>query len=334
MQPSPSIAEPASRISIIEIMGFAGITAGLYGTFLVLARGGVDENTIGLVSLVLTVVFLLAGTIVGAEGPDRLSRFRSVCWYLSVQSFSSMLQSWMLSPESLLAGWSELLPVFLLTALYGFALWLFLPRLLQQFAFFNSAVAALVVLVLPAPASFAFGPPDLTGLTLVLWAGGAAWFALGYGGRLRPPRTGMVLGMLTSIPAPLLFAIDSQEAAFLLVLATSVVYLFLGGRIADRAVSGIAVVGSVVGVVGALVTMGVDDTSTGTAVLVVGAVLLAAAALLARQIGGGSRPSFGRPVLPIGVGPATPVAAPVSPPPAPPPPPDPEEPEAPEPPVP
>jgi drug/metabolite transporter (DMT)-like permease len=111
----------------------------------------------------------------------------------------------------------------------------------------------------------------------------------------------MVLGVLTSIPAPLLFAVDSPEAAFLLVLATSAVYLFLGGRIADRAVSGIAVVGAVIGVVGFLATAGVDDTSSGTVTLVVGALMLAAAIVFSRQVGGGGRASLGRPTLPLGV---------------------------------
>jgi hypothetical protein len=296
----PAQAGSESRVSIIEIVAYAGITAGLYGTFLVLAQEAPGDDTIGLVSLVLTVVFLMAGTIVGAEAPDRLGRLRSVCWYLSVSSFSSMLSSWMISTDSLLFEWSEFLPVFLLTAIYAFGLWLFLPRLLQQFVFYNNALAAAVVLVLPAPSSLAFGSPDLTGLTLVLWVGGAAWFALGYAGRVRPPRTGMVLGLLISIPGPLLFAVDSPEAAFLLTLATSIVYLFLGGRIADRAVSGIAAVGAVVGVVGFLVTIGVDETGTGTATLVVGTFLLVVAVLFARQVGGTARPSFGRPTLPIG----------------------------------
>jgi drug/metabolite transporter (DMT)-like permease len=124
----------------------------------------------------------------------------------------------------------------------------------------------------------------------------------------------------------LLFAVESPEAAFLLVLATSVVYLVFGGRIADRAVSGIAVVGVVVGVVGALAAVGIDDTPSGTAVLVLGAVLLAGAVVAARQVDGRGRPAFGRPVLPLGprwgmtvIAPETATAMPPA---VPPPPPD------------
>jgi len=303
MDPAPSATtEPPSRVSVVEILAYGGITAGLYGTFLVLALEQPSQGLIGAVSLALCVAFLVSGALVGTGVPDRMGRLRSVCWYLSAQAFSSMLQAWLLSPASLLSGFSDLFPIFLLTALFAFALWLFSARLLQQLAFFNAAIAALLVLVAPPPASFALGGPDLTGITLVLWIGGAAWFALGYASRVRPPRTAMVLGMLTSIPGPLFFAVDSQEAAFLLVVATSVVYLFLGGRIADRAVSGIAVVGAVVGLVGFLVAVGVDDTGSGTAVLVVGVGLLMAGLLFARQAGGGRKPLLGSPVLPIGPG--------------------------------
>ena len=266
MQPSPTgVAEPSSRISLIEILGYLGIAGGLYGTFLVLSLLQPSQSTIGLVALALTVVFLLAGAAIGTDAPDRLSRLRSVCWYLSVQSFSSMLQAWMTSPTSLLGGFSSMFPVFLLTALYALGLWLFLGRLLQQLAFYGAALSALVVLVAPGPASFVFGGPDLTGVALVFWLGGAVWFVLGYVARIRPPRAAMVLGVLTSILGPFLFAPDSEEAAFLLVLATSVAFLYFGGEIADRAVTGIAAIGAVVGLVGFLVAIGVDDEASGGA---------------------------------------------------------------------
>lgn len=300
MQPSPmGAAEPSSRISLIEVLAYLGIAGGLYGTFLVLSLQQPSQGLIGLVGLALAVVFLLAGVAIGADAPDRLSRVRSVCWYLSVQSFSSMLQAWMTSPTSLLSGFDSMFPIFLLTALYALALWVFLGRLLQQLAFYQAALSAVAVLVAPGPTSFVLGAPSLTGLAIVFWVGGASWFALGYVGRIRPPRTAMVLGMLTSIVGPLLFAPDSVEAAFLLVLATSAVFLFLGGTIADRAVTGIGAIGAVVGLVGFLVAIGVDDEASGGSVLALGTGLFVIAVLIARQLGG-PRPSLGAPVLPIG----------------------------------
>jgi hypothetical protein len=301
MQPTPvDVAEPpSSRVSLIEVLAYLGIAGGLYGTFLVLSLQQPSQGMIGAVALALTLVFLSAGLAIGADAPDRLSRIRSVCWYLSVQSFSSMLQAWMTSPTSLLSGFSGMFPIFLLTALYALALWIFLGRLLQQLAFFVAALSAIVVLVAPRPTSFVFGAPDLTGVAIVFWLGGAAWFALGYLARVRPPRTAMVLGILTSIVGPLLFAPDSVEAAFLLVLATSAAFVFLGGTIADRAVTAIGAIGAVVGLVGFLVAIGVDDEASGGAVLALGAGIFVIALLLARQLGG-PRPSLGAPVLPIG----------------------------------
>lgn len=307
-----AIVEPSSRISVAEILAYLGITGVLYGTFLLLALSSPSQDEVGLVSLVLTVVFLVTGAAVGTDAPDRIGRLRSVSWYLSVSFFSSMLQAWLISPTSLLSGFSSLLPVFVPTAVYALALWLFLPRLLQQLAFYSAVLSALVVLVAPAPTSFTFGSPDLSGVALVLWLGGAGWFALGYAGWVRPPRAALVLGMLVSVPAPLIFAKDSVEVAFLLVLATAAVYVFLGGRLADRAVTGIGAVGVVVGLVGFLVAVGADDRPWASVVLALGAGLLIVAILLARRFGG-PRATFGSPTFPLGPRAGAPVmsAAPV-----------------------
>jgi hypothetical protein len=305
-------------VSALEVLGYLGLTGGLFGTFLMLSLEMPDQTTIGLVSLAVAAVLLLAGIVVGADAPDRLARLRSVCWYLSVSFFTSALQAWLVTPSSLLRGGSDLFVVFLLTGIYAFALWALLPRLLQQLAFFSAVLSALASLVLPSAVAFFLGPPDLTGLAIVFWLGGAVWFALGWFRRVHPPRAAMVLGELASLPGPLLFATESEEAAFVLVIATAAVYMFVGGRQGDRAVTGIAAVGEIVGVVGLLVALGVDDEASGAAVLVLGAAFLVVAVLLARQLGA-PRPSLGRPVLPIGpkVVPASmgPVASPAIPPP-------------------
>jgi len=320
MQASPvAAAERSSRVSLAEVLAYLGIAGGLYGTFLVLSLQQPSQGMIGAVALGLTIVFLLAGLAVGADAPGRLGRLRSVCWYLSVQSFSSMLQAWMISPSSLLSGFSSMFPIYVLTAVYALGLWLFLPKLLQQLAFYAAILSALAVLIAPNPTSFVFGAPDLTGLAILFWLGGAAWFALGYVGRVRPPRTALVLGMLTSIVGPLLLSPDSVEAAFLLVLVTSATFVFVGGEIADRAVTAIGAVGAVVGLVGFLVAIGVDDEASGGAVLALGTGLFVIAVLVARQLGG-PRPTLGPPMLPIGPKVVPVVDAPAAPPAVPPPP--------------
>ena len=322
--PRTAIDEPSSRISLIEVVGYVGLTATLFATGLLLSLSELSQNLVGAVSLALTVVLLVVGAALGSDAPDRVRRLRSVCWYLSVSFFSAMLEAWLLSPSSLLSGFSSLLPIFVATAVYALALWIFLPRTLQQLAFYSAVLSAVIVLVAPSPASFVFAPPNLTGVAIVLWAGGAGWFALGYLGWARPPRSAMVIGMLASLPGPLLFAMDSTEAAFVLLGATAAVYLFLGGRLDDRAVSGIGAVGLVVGVVGFLVSAGVDDRASGGAVLALGAGLLVVTLLLARQ-DGGPRPVLGSPTFPLGPRAGAPVGAAAAPPEAPamPPPPEP-----------
>jgi hypothetical protein len=129
----------------------------------------------------------------------------------------------------------------------------------------------------------------------------------------------MVLGTLTSIVGPLLLTPDSVEAAFLLVLVTSASFVFLGGEIPDRAVSAIGSVGAVVGLVGFLVAIGVDDEASGGAVLALGTGLFVIAVLVARQLGG-PRPTLGSPILPIGPRAVAIADAPAAPPAVPPPP--------------
>jgi len=107
----------------------------------------------------------------------------------------------------------------------------------------------------------------------------------------------MVLGTITSIVGPALL-FRSPETAMILVVATAVGYLFVGGLVGDRAVSGVAIVGSIVGTVGFLASVGIDASGPAAITLVLGIVSLAVAILFARigRAGGG----FGRAVLPIG----------------------------------
>ena len=84
--------------------------------------------------------------------------------------------------------------------------------------------------------------------------------------------------------------------------------------------------GAVVGLVGFLVAIGVDDEASGGAVLALGTGLFVIAVLVARQLGG-PRPTLGPPTLPIGPkvvavvdAPAAPAAVPPPPEPGPPPP--------------
>lgn len=306
-------ADPHSRITLLEILGYCGIAAGLFGTFAVLEQANGDaENTVMITSLVLAVVFLLAGALIGVDAPDRLARMRSTCWFASVSGFVIFL-GFAVKPTD--RGGFTLL--FAVSAVYALVLWALSPRLLQQLAFFNLALSAVAVLVgFPNLGGLIFGPPDLTGLALVYWIGGGAWFALGYLDLVRPPRTAMVLGIVIGLEGLFLLSQNAPEASALLILASSAVCLFLGGSKGDRAVTGVAVVGLLIGTFALLAALEVQGTGPGLATMFVGIVLLGVAVWTARG-SAEPRPSFGRISSPFGR--RQPPGAPQPPPPPPPP---------------
>lgn len=297
--PSPvRPAEPHQRITLLEILGYCGISAGLFGTFAVLDEAGGDaETTVMVTSLLLAGVFLLAGALIGVDAPDRLARMRSACWFASVVGFGSFV-GFALEPNDR-GGFVFL---FALSAIYALVLWALSPRLLQQLAFFTLALNAVAVLVgFPNLGALLFGPPDLTAFALVYWVGGGTWFALGYLDLVRPPRTAMVLGIVLGLEGLLALSPEAPEAAALLILASSAVCLFLGGARGDRAVTGLAVVGLVIGSFGLLTALDLVGTGPGLVTIVIGVVLLGVAVWTARSIGPvGARPSFGAISSPFG----------------------------------
>ena len=297
--PSPAPpAEPHQRVTLLEILGYCGISAGLFGTFTVLGEAGGDaENTVMVTSLLLAVVFLLAGALIGVDAPDRLARLRSACWFASVVGFAVFV-GLALKPSDR-GGVAFLLA---LSATYALVLWTLSPRLLQQLAFFFLALNTVAVLVgFPDLGGFLFRPPELTAFALVYWIGGGTWFTLGYLDLVRPPRSAMVLGMVFGLEGVLALSQDAPEASAVLLLASSAVCLFLGGSRADRAVTGLAVVGLLIGSFGLLTALDLVGTGPGLVTMVIGVVLLGVAVWTAKSIGpAGARPSFGAITSPFG----------------------------------
>jgi hypothetical protein len=297
--PSPvGSADPHQRVTLLEILGYSGIAAGLFGTFAVLAEAGEDaENTVMVTSLVLALVFLAAGAVIGVDAPDRLARMRSACWFASVVGFATFV-GLALEPSDR-GGFAFL---FALSALYALVLWAFSPRLLQQLAFFVLALNTVAVLVgFPDIGAIVFGPPDLTGIAWTYWVGGALWFALGYLALVRPPRSAMVLGMVFGLEGLFLLSQDAPELSAVLVLASSAACLSLGGVREDRAVTGVAVVGLLIGVFALLGAVEVEGTGPGLVTMFVGVVLLGVAVWTARGTGpSGVRPPFGAITSPFG----------------------------------
>jgi hypothetical protein len=294
--PSPASVDPHPKITLLEILGYVGIAAGLFGTFAALAETGGDPRTTVLVtSLALSAVFLFAGALIGVDAPDRLARMRSVCWFASVVAFAVFLG---VAIEPSDRGGFALVTG--LAALYGLLLWALSPRTLQQLAFSVFAIATVAILIAFPDLGFAFGPPDVSGAGLVLWLGGAVWFALGFLGLVRPPRSAMVIGMVFGLEGLSLLAQDNAEVAAVLILASSALCLYLGGSIGDRAVTGVAVVGLSIGTIALLVALEIEGTGPGLVALFVGVVLLGVGVWTARTTGPGPRAAFGPLTSPFG----------------------------------
>jgi hypothetical protein len=294
----PRPPDPHQRITVLEILGYCGIAAGLFGTFAVLAETSGDaEDTVMVTSLILAAVFLAAGALIGVGAPDRLARMRSACWFASVVGLTTFL-GLALKPTD--RGGLALL--FGLSSIYALFLWAYSSRLLQQLAFYLFASTTVAVLIgFPDLGGFFFGPPDLTAFALVYWVSGGTWFALGYLGLVRPPRSAMVIGMVFGLEGLSLLAQNGPEASALLILASSAACLFLGGKRADRAVTGVAVVGLLIGTVALLAALEVQGTGPGLGVMLGGVVLLGLAVWTARGEGPeGARPLFGQLRSPFG----------------------------------
>ena len=294
--PAPQPADPHQRISLLEILGYCGIAAGLFGTFAALAEtGGDPRTTVLLTSLALAAVFLFAGALIGVDAPDRLARMRSVCWFASGVSFATFLG---VAIEPSDRGGFALVTG--LAALYGLVLWALSPRTLQQLAFFTFAIATIAILVGFPDLGFVFGPPDVTGAALVLWLGGGLWFALGFLGLVRPPRSAMVIGMVSGLQGLSLLGQENPEAAAVLILASAASCLFLGGSRGDRAVTGVAVVGLLIGTFALLASLEIEGTGPGLVTLFVGVVLLGIGVWTSRTTGVASRAAFGPLTSPFG----------------------------------
>ena len=294
--PAPPPADDQQRISLLEILGYCGIAAGLFGTFAALAEtGGDPRTTVMFASLVLAAVFLFAGALIGVDAPDRLARMRSVCWFASAVAFAAFLG---VAIEPSDRGGFALVTG--LAALYALVLWALSPRTLQQLAFFTLAIVTIVILVAFPEFSFLFGAPDTTGAGLVLWLGGGVWFALGFLGLVRPPRPAMVIGMVFGLQGLSLLGQESTEAAALLILASSAACLILGGSRGDRAVTGVAVVGLLIGTFTLLAALEIEGTGPGLITLFVGVALLGIGVWTARTTGAGPRAAFGSLTSPFG----------------------------------
>jgi hypothetical protein len=284
MQAARSGPTQDQRITIVEILGYAGTAIALVGTGAVVGSftSGGRAVTI-VVSLVLAAALFVAGLVIGAASNDRLRLMRSVLWFLAIGAFQSFVGS-LIDPSSR----GGFFVVLLLTAIAGGALWFLLRRTLQQLALYGSLLGAILVLVAPG-AAFGFlgffgGVPDVTVTAVVTLLVGAGWLTLGILRLIEPPRTAMVLGSLTVLLGTIILSAEIQEVAFLLMALAGAALLAVGNARSDRAVGGIGIVGLLLG---AAVYFGqiVSGDAGSIIALIVGVGILLAAILLGRSWG-------------------------------------------------
>jgi hypothetical protein len=130
-----------------------------------------------------------------------------------------------------------------------------------------------------------------------------------------PPRTGLVLGALTIVIAPLFLSVGSGTTGAVAVAIVGVIVLGAGEVLEDRAVVGIGVVALLFGSALATTLLTEPETSKAVAALVIGLVALGAATAIFLR-GGAAPPSAEAVVAPPDMPPA---ASPDVPPDAPPP---------------
>jgi hypothetical protein len=284
MQPTGSGVTQDQRITIVEIMGYAGTAIALVGTGAVVGSFTSGGRGVTLfVSLLVAVVLFVAGLIVGAAAIERLQRMQSVLWFLSVGAFQAFAGT-LVEPSSKV----EIFLVLALTGAAAAALWFLLRRSLQQVALYGALLGAILVLATPEPTfgvfSFLGGIPDVTVTAILSMLVGGAWLALGLFGLVTPTRTAMVLGSITVLVGALILATELDEGAFLLRALAGAALLAIGNTRSDRAVSGIGIVGLLLG---AAVFFGevVSGDSGSIIALVVGVGILLAAILLGRSWG-------------------------------------------------
>src|SRR5712691_2936362 len=263
--------------TVVQIAGYLGAFAGLAGTIATLeqqadlGRGGV-LLALGLV----TVVLLLAGMLIDGHASEAYQRMRSVFWFVSTLTFAEFVSVMIVQVFHVGGFKGSAFLVNFISAIYAGGLWLYLKRTLQQLSLFNYLGGALAVIFFPSLGHFIFGPPNLVGAALILWAFGGVWLYLGVRGAVMPKRTALVLGSLTALVSPFVM-ITHETAAEILVLITAIVLLGVGGRLEDRAVSGIVVAGLVVDAFAIVGDHFSRSTGASVAVLIIGLVLLGAA---------------------------------------------------------
>ena len=284
---------------LIELVAYVGLSAGLVGTFALLAlSGGPSETTAFLVAAALTAALVIAGAAIGDDDVRSHQRLRSVLWFGAVLAFSaaagqviSLAFGTDFSPRiATLMGGS-------VSVVAAAVLWWRLRRSLQQVALYLAILGTVWVVVMPDAGPFQ--EPDPTGPAFVVWLLGAGWGALAWLGLMTPRRTALVLASVTLLFTP--FGVVAPGTApgdlsftliALWILATAAALLWVATRLEEPSAQGLAVVGLLFATALFVGDRFADGTGGAAAALVVGLALLGGAIVAIRA---SRRPSLSPP---------------------------------------
>lgn len=275
------------RTSLIGILGYAGAAAALAGLSIAIGRSASTTEQVA-ADVASVVALIAAGAWVVGGHHDAHERMRSVLWFAAVAVWASAaVDVFTRGPDAIaLHGKWLVVVTALVAAMLALPLWVLAPRSLQSLALVVSVNVGAAAAVYSEGSLFGVGVPQLRWPAIVTIVVGLVTLAAGAFDVLRPKRTAMVLGSVAVIGGALFVDVDllrqaPSDLSLWLALAASVGVLLVGDFVADRAVSGIGIVG-LIGAVAEIVHRTVTDRSTAVALVVLGTVALASCVILAR----------------------------------------------------
>jgi hypothetical protein len=291
--PTTPPAPLVSRDTLIEIAGYLGAAVALSAAGVALEDSGTGVQ-IGF-ELATTLVLVAAGWALG-EGSDVLARMKSVFWFLAVFAVTALVGLFFDEVVDL-GGKSLVTASALVVTVAALVLWWVLRRSLQLVALFGAALVLIGSVVFP-DLQFLFGQPDITGVAIALWLYGWGVVVIAALGVVAPRRTGVVLGSIAAVLAPLLMQTTGNTVlGQVLALLSAVALVALGDRLGERAAAGIGIAGVLV-VSSAIVSDHADDLGPAIVALVIGLVLLGGA-IVAVRAGSADGPASQPPAPPV-----------------------------------
>jgi len=277
-------AQPATRriAIVVEVLGYVGLALGATGITLAIAQSDVHVGTGGaLVLLALATACLLTGFLTICSDDPAIERLASVLGFLAVVSLAGVVVVFV---GRVLDAAPELVATAVGGACTIFAWWLWArqARVGQEVALLGSAITTLVGGTL-------WMTDDATAIGLPIIALGLAWLWLCASGRMRPVRSGQLLGALTALAGAEMLVGDSLTVGGLVGTGLAVALVVWGARRKQGMLVGTGAVGLLLFVPEGVRALSGNDDHNGTPVGVavglfaVGVLVLAIALGIARR---------------------------------------------------